>query len=62
MTSDLRWTNNTMTKRSVKRQTTMDKTLHTQLNFSQREPHQTQDVKSGTSERQEIHASDIGSL
>lgn len=49
-------------KKSVKRQTTMGKTLHTQLNFNQHELHQTQDVKSGTSERQEIHASDIGSL
>jgi hypothetical protein len=49
-------------KKSVKRQTTMGKTLHTQLLFNQHVPHQTQDVKSGTSERQEIHASDIGSL
>ena len=49
-------------KKSVKRQTTMGKTLHTQLHFNQHVPHQTQDVKSGTSERQEIHASDTGSL
>lgn len=28
-------------KKSVKRKTTMGKTLHTQLNFNQHEPHQT---------------------
>jgi hypothetical protein len=36
-------------KKSVKRQTTMGKTLHSQINFNQQELHQTQDVKSGES-------------